>query len=174
LAGTSTALSAWPRPTSSGRISLPVAGPVDANWAELRPALRDAWIDTTRCANWMLTEFYKGDVRRAPQDTKLGPMPRTYLYPEGRARFPNLPAQTVAHLENQTRRLYSAQRYELLWLGARSLATMRYPTPCRFPRRAGRSSDRRAGPGTSRSSLANAGGGSASEGGRNSVVKPRS
>ena len=116
-------------------ISLPVAGPVDASWDEFRPALREAWIDTTRCANWMLTELYKGDVRRAPHDTKLGPMPRTYLYPEGRARFPNLPAQTVAQLENQTRRLYAAQRYELLWLGARSLATMRYPTPLPIPRK---------------------------------------
>jgi hypothetical protein len=49
--------------------------------------------------------------------------------------LPNLPAQTVAQLENQIRRVYAAQRFELLWLGARSLATMRYPTPLPIPRK---------------------------------------
>jgi hypothetical protein len=112
---------------------LPIAGPVDATWAELRPALREAWAESTRCANWMLTELYARDIRREPGDQKLAKMPRIYLYPEARQRFPALASQTVASLERDVSRKYRARRYELLWTQSVSLPVMRYPVGLPLP-----------------------------------------
>jgi hypothetical protein len=117
-------------------VTLPVVGPEGATWAELRATLRAAWADATACANWMTTELYARDVRREPEDTTLRAMPRVYLYPEARALWPALSPQTVASLELQVRRVYRAQRYELLWTRARSLATHRYPVPLPIPAQA--------------------------------------
>ena len=110
-------------------VTLPVVGPVGATWPELREALTNAWAETTQCANWMATELYVRDVRREADDERLRPMPRTYLYPEARVLFSTLPAMTLSALENQVTRTYRAQRYELIWTRARSLATHRYPVP---------------------------------------------
>src|ERR1700741_4230594 len=65
-------------------IALPVSGPVDATWAELREALHTAFAETTRCANWLVTELYARDARREPGDARLRAMPRVYLYPDAR------------------------------------------------------------------------------------------
>jgi CBS domain containing-hemolysin-like protein len=46
---------------------LPVAKPEGASWAEFRERLRPLWIETTRCANWMVSELYARDVRRGPE-----------------------------------------------------------------------------------------------------------
>jgi hypothetical protein len=58
-------------------ITIPVAGPVEGTWDELRSALRAAWIESTRGANWIVTELYARDTRRQPEDEKLGKMPPT-------------------------------------------------------------------------------------------------
>jgi hypothetical protein len=113
-----------------------VAGPVDLPWADLRPLLRELWVETTACANWMVTELYLRDVRRQSGDRRLAPMPPSYLYPEARAQFKTLPSRTVAQLEQEVRRTYRAQRYELLWTRTRSLGTMRYPVPIPIPKQA--------------------------------------
>src|SRR5579871_2409739 len=52
-------------------ITIPIAGPVDGTWAELRDALRVAWSASTACANWMMTELYARDVRRQPGMVRL-------------------------------------------------------------------------------------------------------
>lgn len=119
--------------TAIRSIVLPIAGPVDATWAELREALRASWAESTRCANWMLTELYARDVRRQPSEKKLGKMPRVYLYPEARTQFPSLASQTVASLEREVSRKYRARRYELLWLQSVSLPVMRYPVGLPLP-----------------------------------------
>lgn len=113
--------------------TIPVAGPVDAEWTDLRAALRQSFGDVTSAANWMLSALYARDVRRQPGETKLGKMPRVYLYPEVRAQWPQLASQTVADLEQRVKRTYASQRYELLWLGRRTLATLRYPQPIPLP-----------------------------------------
>jgi hypothetical protein len=98
--------------------------------------LRELWAETTACANWMVTELYARDVRRAPGDTRLAKMPYTYLYPEARQLCPNLSAQSVAALAQDVLRRYRAQRYELLWTRTRSLPAYRYPVACPIPSQA--------------------------------------
>lgn len=115
------------RTSTTRSLVLPIAGPVDATWPELRVALREAWGETTRAANWMLTELYARDSRRGPQDKKLGKMPKVYLYPEARKLFPLLASQTLSSLDREVTRKYRARRYEVLWTRAASLPTMRYP-----------------------------------------------
>ncbi len=116
-------------------VVLPIAGPVDHSWVELRAALHDVWSATTACANWMTTELYARDVRRQPGEVKLARMPRIYLYPEARALFPALPAQSLPALELELQRQYRAHRHELLWTRSRALASHRYPYPLPVPSR---------------------------------------
>jgi hypothetical protein len=113
-------------------ITVPVASPFECSWDDLRKALRTMWAQTTAASNWMMTELYARDVRRGNEE-KMPPMPRVYLYPEARARFPGLPSQTVASLENSIQRKYRAVRYSVVWTAAASLPTHRYPTPFPVP-----------------------------------------
>ena len=114
-------------------ISFPVVAPVDHTWQELRAALREMFIETTAVSNWMMTELYTRDVRREPGQTKMPPMPRTYLYPEARKIAPNLPPQCVASLEQAITRKYRAKRFEIVWTHRSSLPTVRYPSPFSVP-----------------------------------------
>lgn len=116
-------------------IALPIAGPVDATWPELREALNTAFGETTRCANWLVTQFYARDRQREPGDTRLPAMPRVYLYPEARTLFPSLASQTLASLEQQVLARYRAERLALVWRHAVSLPTWRYPMPLPLPAR---------------------------------------
>jgi hypothetical protein len=116
-------------------MALPVSGPVDGTWAELRDALHTAFAETTRCANWLVTEFYARDAKREPGDARLRAMPRVYLYPEARVLFPALASQTLASLERQVLARYRAVRLDLVWRHAASLPTWRYPTPLPIPAR---------------------------------------
>src|SRR5262245_49047903 len=114
-------------------VILPVSRPDTASWAELRQELRKLWAETTRCANWLVSELYARDVRRQPGDDRLPPMPHIYLYPEARALFPRLSAQTVAALAQDVLRRYRATRYAVLWTRSASLASYRYPVPLPIP-----------------------------------------
>lgn len=116
-------------------IALPVSGPADATWAELRVALHTAFAETTRCANWLATQFYARDRQREAGDVRLAAMPRVYLYPEARRLFPALASQTLASLERQVLSRYRAARLELVWRHAAALPTYRYPMPLPLPAR---------------------------------------
>lgn len=120
----------WGRTYVLRAICLPVASPLDCEWRELSAALHRMWAATTACTNWMMTELYTRDARRNGGD-QMPPMARTYLYPEARLRFPQLPPQTVAALEQATTRKYRAKRYAVNWTCSASLPTYRYPSP--FP-----------------------------------------
>ena len=113
-------------------ITVPVASPLDCDWKELRLRLREMWASTTQASNWMLTELYARDVRRTTEE-KMPAMARVYLYPETRQRFPALPAQTCAALEQAVQAKYRAVRYKLIWTAEVSLPTHRYPTPFPIP-----------------------------------------
>jgi len=117
-------------------VIVPVAAPQTGSWAELGDELRALWSETTRCANWLVSELYARDVRRQPGDDRLGPMPHIYLYPEARALFPRLPAQAVAALAQDVLRRYRATRYTVLWTRAASLASYRYPASLTLPAQA--------------------------------------
>src|SRR5450755_3371185 len=91
------------------------------------------WAASTQASNWILTELYARDVRRTGKEEKLPPMPKIYLYPELRERFPELPSQTVASLENTVKAKYRAKRYETLWTAKSSLPVYRYSAPFPVP-----------------------------------------
>lgn len=114
-------------------VTFPVAGPVGADWPAFREALNSAWSMTTAASNYITSELYAADVRREPGAEKLLAQPKTYLYPQIRARFPDLPSQSVASLERAVAGKYRAKRYEVLWTCAASLPNHRYPTPAIAP-----------------------------------------
>jgi len=117
-------------------VIVPVAAPQTGSWAELGDELRALWSETTRCANWLVSELYARDLRRQPDDERLAPMPRIYLYPEARTLFPRLPAQAVAALAQDVLRRYRATRYNVLWTRTASLASYRYPVALTLPSQA--------------------------------------
>jgi hypothetical protein len=112
---------------------LPIARPEGASWPEFRAQLQRQWRETTRCANWMISELYARDIRREPDDQRLRPMPSVYLYPEARALFPVLSAQAVGQLAQDILRRYRAVRFDLLWSRRCSLPTYRYPVALTVP-----------------------------------------
>ena len=113
-------------------VTFPVVGPTDATWPEFREALAAEWADCTAASNWMMTEMYARDVRRDGQ-AKLPPMPKIYLYPEARAKFPRLPSTTIASLEHAIAGKYRSKRYAVLWTCEESLPNYRYPAPFIVP-----------------------------------------
>lgn len=113
-------------------ISIPVVSPVNANWTELRTVLKEMWTATTGASNWIATQCLSRDTVRVPGgEAKMPPMVRLYLYPELRQQFPALPPQSIVSLEHAITAKYRAQRYEIVWVGKRSLPSYRYPQP--FP-----------------------------------------
>ena len=117
-------------------VIVPVVSPLSGSWAELRDELRVLWSETTRCANWLVSELYARDIRRGADDERLAPMPHIYLYPEARANFPGLPPQSVAALTQEVLRRYRASRYDVLWARAATLASYRYPVAVTIPTQA--------------------------------------
>jgi len=121
----------WKERYTIRALIFPLAEPLSGTWEELQSDLRCMWAETTAAANWMMTQCYARDVRRTPDMDKMPPMARTYLYPEVRALFPELPPQSVASLQQTVQRNYRAMRYKVIWTCAASLPTMRFPQP--FP-----------------------------------------
>ena len=109
------------------------------DWPELRAALHTAFGETTRCANWLATQFYARDRQREPGDARLAAMPRVYLYPEARRLFPALASQTLASLEQQVLARYRATRLALVWRHAAACRRTAIRRRCRCPRGCGRS-----------------------------------
>src|SRR6185437_1838213 len=109
-------------------VTLRVAEP-EGGWKALDAALRDARAACTAVANWATCELYARDAKPtgAPGE-RITAMQRVYLYPEVRARWPQLASQTVASLLQAVERKYRARRLDL-WRAKVSLPTYRYPTP---------------------------------------------
>lgn len=125
----------WADRASLRALTLPIAGVVScddapATWAQFREALRAEWAQTTALCNWALTQFYCRDVRREPGVEKMPAMPRVYLYPEARERFPGLPPTALASILQAVEKKYRATRYDLIWTASVALPTYKYPTPC--------------------------------------------
>ena len=119
----------WQRRYLLRSIAVPIASPLDQDWQSFRRTLREMWQLTTQASNWMVTELYSHDVRRSPDVEKMPPMERRYLYPKARIRFPALPSQSIAALEQAVQRKYRALRFQTIWTFERSLPTFRYPVP---------------------------------------------
>ena len=116
-------------------IIIPVVAPLNCSWEVLLTALHNMWTATTQVSNWMLTQLYSRDVRKEDAG-RMPPMPRVYLYPEARARFPTLPSQSIAAIENTVQTKYRAVRYKVNWICTASLPVYRYPHPFPVPNQA--------------------------------------
>jgi hypothetical protein len=123
----------WQKRAVLRAVVLPIVEIMDGTWEEFRAAVKAAFRLTTQAANWMMTELYSHDVRRAPSDEKMPKMQRQYLYPAARVRFPDLPSTTVASLEQAIQAKYRHIRYEVIWTCGKSLPTYRYPHPFPMP-----------------------------------------
>src|SRR5882762_8130458 len=114
-------------------ITIPVASPLDCDWKELDAKLASMWQMTTQMSNWIMTQLYSRDTMRVNSTDKLAPMPRIYLYPELRVKWPQMPSQCTASLEQSVSKKYRALRRFVIGSYSKSLPSMRYPTPFPIP-----------------------------------------
>src|SRR5690606_1153258 len=110
-------------------VTVPVAGPVEGTWPELREALKSCWRASTRLANWCVAELYRSEPPRAAGDEKMPPMTRRYLYPEARAMAPEMDATSVTSLLRSVEARYAARRLAAIWRRSEALPSYRYPVP---------------------------------------------
>ncbi len=124
----------WQKAFLLRAVTIPVAGPIDPkDWPALREALGEAWGDSTRLANWAMTELVKVETVRKPDDKKLGKAPNPYLYPAARKFVPEMSSTSVVAVLNTVQRKYNAARLDVIWRGAASLPSFRYPVPYPLP-----------------------------------------
>lgn len=110
-------------------ITIPIAGPIDGTWSDLRDSLKTGWKAATRLSNWAVTELAKADVVRTAEMAKLPTPPQTYLYPGARAIAPEIDSGSVAALLHTVEKRWRAQRFNAIWLGNVSFPNYRYPVP---------------------------------------------
>ena len=110
-------------------VTIPISGPIDGTWPELRESLKTVWRAATRLCNWAVTELAKADVVRMPTMDKLPKPPKTYLYPGARAIAPEIDCGSVVAILHAVERRWRAKRYNVAWLAKESLPNYRYPAP---------------------------------------------
>jgi len=110
-------------------ITIPVLGPANGNWKDLRAALRLSWSQSTALSNWAISELYKADVTRDAAMGKLPKMPSVNLYQAARERFPDIPTGSLSGVLHAVELKYRAKRYGAIWTCDESLPNYRYPTP---------------------------------------------
>jgi len=100
-------------------------------WPKLREVLQESWGQATSMTNWIMGRMFAGDTVRTPEQKKLGKFQfdGKPLYHECRAKWPGFRPTSLAALMNSLQRKYRKKRYELLWTGASSLPSARYPQP---------------------------------------------
>lgn len=107
-------------------VTVPVTGPVDGDWPELREALKTCFRATTRLSNWAVTELAKADIVRRPDMDKLPKPPQVYLYPDARALVPEIDSGSVVAILHAVEGRWRKRRYNVVWLGSESLPNYRY------------------------------------------------
>lgn len=122
----------WHRMYILRAVTVPIAGPVDGTWPELREALRLCFRAATRLSNWAVTELAKADCVRTAEMEKLPKPPRVYLYPGARQLVPEMDTGSVVAVLHAVERRWRARRYDVVWLGKESLPNYRYDR-CVYP-----------------------------------------
>lgn len=107
-------------------VTIPVAGPVDGTWQELRESLRTCFRATTRLSNWAVSELAKADVVRTTEMERLPKMPHVYLYPGARSLVPEIDTGSTVAILHAVERRYRARRYDVVWLAKQSTPNYRY------------------------------------------------
>jgi hypothetical protein len=103
-------------------VVIPVA---KCDWDAVMPILRGAWLQAARCSNWLLTQYYQRDNIAGSSDPKLPKREEIpYLYPEARARFPEIEPTVLVSVINAVSAKYTASRFDV-WRGAASLPVYR-------------------------------------------------
>lgn len=115
-------------------VTFPVAEVLEGgDWAAFREALAAAWGQSTRLANWAVTELAKADVQRKAGDTKLAPMPAIYLYNLWQEHYERDQwtgaAQSAQAIMRSVESKYRRIRLDVIWRGAAVLPRHRYPVP---------------------------------------------
>ncbi|NDE15341.1 hypothetical protein EBZ80_10465 [bacterium] len=112
-------------------VTIPVAGPVDGNWDDLRKALEVEWRAATRLANRLVTELASLDpaAQRKAGDEKIPSFKLPYLYPKARAWEPSLGTAATVAVLNTVGAKYNADRYDVWWRASKSLPNFQYPMP---------------------------------------------
>lgn len=98
-------------------------------WQDFRAAIGHQWSQVSQLATWAMRTHYAHDAARMPGMEKLPPAPKTYLYPEARKHWPEIPSTTVAAVLNSVSAKYRAQRRGVLWTLDQQLSVLRYPQP---------------------------------------------
>lgn len=111
-------------------VELPVAEPLDEDWAATDERVARCWAQSTAWANWASRELAYRDVIRTPALEKLPPMPKLYLYgaakPQGMAFGGASSRQCVFRsVENR----YRKRRFAIVWRREESPPGHRYPYP---------------------------------------------
>lgn len=114
-------------------VTLRVSGPVDREWSEFNATLKEQWGAFTGLCNWLYSELYVRDEKRAPGMEKMPKHAAPYLYPEARQRFPGIPSTAVAATEQACRGKYKGLRYNIIWLADAVVPTAKYPQPIHVP-----------------------------------------
>lgn len=124
----------WSKAYVLRAVTIPVAGPMDSEWSELREAVKTCWRTATRLSNWATTACAKADITRTPEMKKLPKMPKPHdkgIYRLALNQGVDMGAdsQSAASILRLAETRYRAKRYESVWLANTSLANYRYPMP---------------------------------------------
>ncbi len=119
----------WSRSYVLRAVTIPVAGPMDGEWPELRETLKQCWASATTVANWAVTELARHDIPRVASQEKLAKMTPMYLYPGARLAAPECNPQSVVAILHAVEGKYRKARYATLWTRSQSHPVYRYPVP---------------------------------------------
>lgn len=102
-------------------------------WEAFREAMRQAWGQSTRLANWAVCELAKADIMRHKNDEKLPAMPLISLYQLWQKHYEREEwagaAQSANALMRSVELKYRKTRLDTVWFGTAVLPRYRYPMP---------------------------------------------
>lgn len=110
-------------------VTIPIAGPVDGEWPELRATLKNCWAAATAIANWAVTEMARNDTPRTMGQERLSTATKLYLYPGARLVSPECDPQSVTAVLHAVESRYRKSRLAVMWFRNQALPLYRYPVP---------------------------------------------
>lgn len=106
------------------------------DWEALRKTLKESFGAARSLANWAYSALLSQEPPRDPLAEKMPKKPNVYLYGLAKNHCPFwglLPATLANTVLRQVESDYAADRYEVVWTGARSTRNYRYPVPLPIP-----------------------------------------
>lgn len=102
----------------------------------LREHLRNGFGAARSLANWAYSALLAAEPPRDPEAEKISKKPSVYLYGVAKEHCPfwgSLAANVANAILRQVESDYAADRYDLIWTGAKSARNYRYPYPLPIP-----------------------------------------